>query len=144
MGIDKLSSVAGAVQPPAPEAGKEKFSRTMGEAQRASAPSGEMAPVAIQPGHVAAHGRVASAPAPRITARLEPVRQIAHGIDRVQQAQRRLEHVLHLAESGRTFTPAELLALQAQVYQASNQIDLAGKVVDKATGGVKQILQTQV
>jgi hypothetical protein len=52
--------------------------------------------------------------------------------------------VLRLAESGRCFSPAELLALQANVYRASQQLDLAGKVIEKATGGVKQVLQTQV
>jgi hypothetical protein len=30
------------------------------------------------------------------------------------------------------------------VYRASQELDLAGKVVEKATAGVKQILQTQV
>lgn len=65
-------------------------------------------------------------------------------LDRVSQAQRQMEQVLELAESGMSFSPAELLSLQAQVYRASQELDLAGKVVEKATGGVKQILQTQV
>ena len=55
-----------------------------------------------------------------------------------------MDHILELAESGRTFSPTELLALQAHVYRASQELDLAGKVVEKATGGVKQVLQTQV
>jgi hypothetical protein len=65
-------------------------------------------------------------------------------LDRVSQAQKRLDHILALAESGRSFTPAELLAFQAHVYAASQQLDLAGKVVEKATGGIKQVLQTQI
>jgi hypothetical protein len=65
-------------------------------------------------------------------------------LDQVTQASRRLDHILELAQSGKTFTPAELLALQANVYRASAEIDLAGKVVEKATGGLKQILQTQL
>ncbi|MBM7114258.1 ATP-dependent helicase HrpB [Archangium primigenium] len=65
-------------------------------------------------------------------------------LDQVGEAQRRLDHVLALAESGRSFSPAELLAFQAHVYRASQELDLAGKVVEKAVGGVKQILQTQV
>jgi hypothetical protein len=55
-----------------------------------------------------------------------------------------MDEVLRLAESGKVFSPAELLALQAQVYRASQELDLAGKVVEKATGGVRQVLQTQV
>lgn len=65
-------------------------------------------------------------------------------IDQVQQAQHRMDQILKMAESGKAFSPAELLSLQAHVYRASQELDLAGKVVEKATGGVKQVLQTQV
>jgi len=70
--------------------------------------------------------------------------QVVRVLDRVGEAQKRLDHILELAESGRSFSPAELLAFQAHVYRASQELDLAGKVVEKATGGVKQVLQTQV
>jgi flagellar hook-basal body complex protein FliE len=65
-------------------------------------------------------------------------------LDQVNQAQQRMEQILKVAESGRSFSPAELLSLQTHVYRASQELDLAGKVVEKATGGVKQVLQTQV
>lgn len=65
-------------------------------------------------------------------------------LDQVGQAQNRMEQILKLAESGKSFSPAELLSLQTHVYRASQELDLAGKVVEKATGGVKQVLQTQV
>lgn len=65
-------------------------------------------------------------------------------IGQVQLAQTRLEQILKLAESGRTFTPAELLAFQAHAYRASQELDLAGKVVEKGTSAVKQTLQTQL
>lgn len=65
-------------------------------------------------------------------------------LDQVNQAQNRMEQILKLAESGKSFSPAELLSLQNHVYRASQELDLAGKVVEKATGGVKQVLQTQV
>jgi hypothetical protein len=70
--------------------------------------------------------------------------QAVQVLDRVTEAQKRLDNILALAESGRSFSPAELLAVQAHVYRASQELDLAGKVVEKATGGVKQVLQTQV
>lgn len=70
--------------------------------------------------------------------------EAAQVLERVTRAQQRMEAVLTLAQSGRSFSPAELLALQAQVYRASQELDLAGKVVEKLTGGVKQVLQTQV
>lgn len=68
----------------------------------------------------------------------------AHVLDSVSQAQKRMDAVLKMAESGRSFSAAELMALQTRVYQANQELDLAGKVVEKATGGVKQVLQTQV
>ncbi|MBL8953418.1 MAG: ATP-dependent helicase HrpB [Myxococcaceae bacterium] len=71
-------------------------------------------------------------------------RPAARALDQVSAAQTRMEKVLELAQSGKSFTPAELLALQTQMYRASQELDLAGKVVEKATGGVKQVLQTQV
>ncbi|QSQ13641.1 ATP-dependent helicase HrpB [Myxococcus landrumensis] len=83
------------------------------------------------------HGRVDSVQSAR-------EQQAAQVLDRVGQAQKRLDSILAMAESGRDFSAAELLALQAQVYRASQELDLAGKVVEKATGGVKQVLQTQV
>jgi len=68
----------------------------------------------------------------------------AQVLERINTAQKQMDQILKLAQSGKSFTPAELLSLQAQVYSASQQLDLAGKVVEKATGGVKQVLQTQV
>lgn len=68
----------------------------------------------------------------------------AQMLERISNAQKQMDQVLKLAQSGKSFTPAELLSLQAQVYSASQELDLAGKVVEKATGGVKQVLQTQV
>lgn len=65
-------------------------------------------------------------------------------LDQVNAAQNRMEQLLKVAESGKSFSPAELLSLQTHVYRASQELDLAGKVVEKATGGIKQVLQTQV
>lgn len=80
----------------------------------------------------------------RGTTEVTAQRPAARALDQVSAAQTRMEKVLELAQSGKTFTPAELLALQTQMYRASQELDLAGKVVEKATGGVKQVLQTQV
>jgi hypothetical protein len=63
---------------------------------------------------------------------------------RVAAAQARMDRILALAASGRTFSPAELLSLQAGVAEASQTVDLAGKVLDRLSGGVKTLLQTQV
>jgi hypothetical protein len=80
------------------------------------------------------------------TAQLQKVeaKSPAQMLERISNAQRQMDQILKLAQSGKSFTPAELLSLQAQVCSASQELDLAGKVVEKATGGVKQVLQTQV
>jgi hypothetical protein len=92
---------------------------------------------ATSPGRVEGTKAVATAEAARSAS-------AAKVLDQVAAAQARMEQVLKLAESGKAFSPAELLSLQAHVYRASQELDLAGKVVEKATGGVKQVLQTQV
>ncbi|HET9037270.1 MAG TPA: hypothetical protein VFN45_13735 [Myxococcaceae bacterium] len=65
-------------------------------------------------------------------------------LGRVAAAQARMDRILALAASGRTFSPAELLSLQAGVAEASQTVDLAGKVLDRVSGGIKTLLQTQV
>ncbi len=152
MAIDKVGPVGGAGASPALESGKEQFSKVLQGVKGAGAEP--RIPVATE-----ASPRPASAEAARGTQQARAVDRAAAGkvevtpgsrvdsvqvLDRVVQAQKRLDHILHLAESGRTFTPAELLAFQAHVYRASQELDLAGKVVEKATSGVKQVLQTQI
>ena len=88
----------------------------------------------------------AAKPAARPTAppKPQPRPQARALLTEVASAQARLDQLLKLAESGRTFSPAELLAFQTHAYRASQELDLAGKVVEKATSGVKQTLNTQV
>ena len=80
--------------------------------------------------------RVAPAGGPRL--------QPGAWLGRVAAAQARMDRILALAASGRTFSPAELLWLQAGVAEASQTVDLAGKVLDRMSGGVRTLLQTQV
>ena len=89
-----------------------------------------------QPGKCKVEGARQAHPEKQVTA--------AKVLDQVNSAQNRMEQILKMAESGKSFSPAELLSLQTHVYRASQELDLAGKVVEKATGGVKQVLQTQV
>jgi hypothetical protein len=78
------------------------------------------------------------------TSRMASERAAAQAIDHLSASQSRMDRVLSLAQSGKSFSPAELLALQTQMYRASQELDLASRMVEKATGGVKQVLQTQV
>jgi hypothetical protein len=47
------------------------------------------------------------------------------------------------AHTGADLGPAELIALQAGVYRYSEAIDLASRLVDSATSGVKTVIQGQ-
>lgn len=62
----------------------------------------------------------------------------------IEHGQNQMEAVLREAMSGRKFNPQELLALQAGVYRYAQELELASKVVEKATTGVKDTLKTQV
>ena len=110
-----------------------------------------MAPLKVQhpqqvEGKTKAEAGMTRAQGVRPAARTEPLKALEPTklVDQVAAAQKRMEAVLELAQSGKSFTPAELISLQSQMYRASQELDLAGKVIEKATGGVKQILQTQV
>lgn len=54
------------------------------------------------------------------------------------------ERVMHRAiQGGQDLGAGDLLALQAGVYRYSEAVDLAAKLVDRASSGVKTVLQGQ-
>lgn len=54
------------------------------------------------------------------------------------------EHMVRRAiGGGGDLGPTELLALQAGVYRYSEAVDLSAKLVDRATSGVKTVIQGQ-
>ncbi len=132
MAISALASVGGPRLSPSVEGGARSFAVELaGKEKCPTAPSSPAKWNADQQKQVASPpGREAAL--------------AARALDRVSSAQKRLDQVLGLAQSGRSFTAGELLSLQANVYRASQELDLAGKVIEKATSGVKQVLQTQV
>lgn len=136
MPIDKLGQ---AISSGPVSGARESFGKLLETAPRPVLPT----TAAPGPAH-ALPGPIHAGPPPGVSAHPPETKPLARAVEQVKAAQERLDHVLQLAQAGRTFTPAELLALQAQVYGASQQLDLAGKVVEKAVSGVKQILQTQV
>ena len=62
----------------------------------------------------------------------------------IERAQVRLDQVLAQARNGRTFTSAELLALQAEAYRCAQVVDLGAKLVEQGAQAVKQALNTQL
>jgi hypothetical protein len=65
-------------------------------------------------------------------------------LNKVVDGQNKLDEIIKMATSGKTYGNQELLAIQAAVYKFSQELDLTSKVVEKATSGVKQTMQTQV
>jgi hypothetical protein len=63
---------------------------------------------------------------------------------RVERAQARLDSVLAAARSGRTFTAAELIGLQAEAYRCAQTVDLAAKLVEQGAQSLKQAVNTQI
>jgi hypothetical protein len=61
-------------------------------------------------------------------------REVDHGEKVVRRA---------VSGGGKDLGPGELLALQAGVYRYSEAVDLSAKLVDRATSGVKTVLQGQ-
>ena len=58
--------------------------------------------------------------------------------------QDKMSQIMNMALSGRQMSPPELLAMQAGVYRFSQELELTSKVVEKATSGIKQTMNTQV
>ena len=70
--------------------------------------------------------------------------KLATMLEGIINGQDKMNTIMHMALSGKQFSPTELLAMQAGVYRFTQELDLTSKVVEKATGGIKQTLNTQV
>jgi hypothetical protein len=69
------------------------------------------------------------------------VEQVVGGLE---QGQLQLDRLIQAGASGQRFSNAELLSLQASLYKYTLELDLTGKVVEKATTGLRDVLKTQV
>jgi hypothetical protein len=62
----------------------------------------------------------------------------------IEKGQGVMDRLISEGLSGRHFQNSELLALQAGMYKYTQELELTGKVVEKATSGLKDTLKTQV
>ena len=65
-------------------------------------------------------------------------------LERTLDGERGVDALLAAAARGKTFSPAELLALQATVFRYSQAVEVVSRTTDKLVGAVKQTLGTQV
>jgi hypothetical protein len=78
---------------------------------------------------------------PRATS---PFALLVRGLGReVQRGEVVMRGALQASGAGGALAPAELIALQAGVYRYSEAVDLAAKLIDHATSGLKTIVQGQ-
>jgi hypothetical protein len=84
----------------------------------------------------------AAAPAPHAAAEARaPVRRM---LERVISSEDRIDALVQAAARGKTFSPAELLALQAAVFRYSQTVEVVSRVADRLVGAVKQTMGTQI
>lgn len=101
----------------------------------------------VKPQAATAPGKPAGAVAPAAAA--QPSRaQAASPIKRILQnaidSERKLDGILAAASSGRSFSPQELIGMQAEVFRYSQTVELVSRAADRVVGAVKQTLGTQV
>ncbi len=66
------------------------------------------------------------------------VTRVGRSLDNGERQLRRVEQ-----SAGADLSSAELIALQAGIYRYSEAVDLCAKLIDRATSGVKTVVQGQ-
>ena len=127
-GAQQALSAPGAQQ--APKQGDSKFDAVLADK------AGPKEPVR-QPEPVRQVESVTKAEKPAVNLVTHVVRELVAG-------HLRLEKLIQASASGKQFSNAELLSLQASMYKYTLELDLTSKVVEKATSGIKDVVKTQV
>jgi len=63
---------------------------------------------------------------------------------RTAETERTVDSLIAAAARGRTFTPAQLLALQATVARGAQTVEVLSRAADRVVGTVKQTLNGQI
>jgi hypothetical protein len=102
----------------------------------------------LDEGAAAAPARAAAPPRPPTArspasdaASASPMRVL---LERTLGSEQRVDTLLAAAARGKTFSPSELLALQATVFRYSQVVEVVSRAADKLVGAVKQTMGTQV
>ena len=62
----------------------------------------------------------------------------------MEKGQGVMDKLIKAGIQGKSFNQSEMLSLQAGMYKYTQELELTGKVVEKATSGLKDTLKTQV
>ncbi len=69
---------------------------------------------------------------------------ISNMMSNMEKGQASIDKLINGGLSGKSMSNQEMLQLQAGMYKYSQELELTGKVVEKATSGLKDTLKTQV
>jgi len=65
-------------------------------------------------------------------------------VEDMENGSKVMDKLIQAGMSGKSFSNTELITLQAGMYKYTQELELTGKVVEKATSGMKETLKTQV
>jgi len=65
-------------------------------------------------------------------------------VNRLKAGQSRLQELISSATSGKTYSPQEMIALQAEVQNITTEIQLCSKIVEQGVSSIKSTMQMQV
>jgi hypothetical protein len=87
---------------------------------------------------------VEAAEAPQEVEKSGAIDKMDQFLDGMSKDEAELNDLMERCMGGADLSQKELLRVQMLVYGYAQKVDLASKVVDKATGGIKQVMNTQV
>jgi hypothetical protein len=160
--LNSAASAATSQASVAPEAtqklGASKFDQVL--ASKSAAPQAARAPEAVtqaqQVSRASEAGKVRSVKIDwaRVEKGVEPVQAkaasskaldaVQHFLGEVERGQASMDKIIQTSLSSKKMNQQQLLGMQAMVYRYSQELELTSKVVEKATGGLKDTLKTQV
>jgi hypothetical protein len=134
---------AGRIESAQPTTGVQRFSELLGPRERPAAQANTTPTTApAQPAQSAAAAHVYGPPRAQPAQGPEALTDAGRRLlSRISRGERFVEQVVRGASSGAAYTPADLLAIQAQVYRYTQEVELLSKFVDRATNTVKTVLQ---
>ncbi|MCA9670113.1 MAG: hypothetical protein KC503_31170 [Myxococcales bacterium] len=83
-------------------------------------------------------------PSPSPSASPSAPSRVLRALSELEHERAKLDRVIARATRGGTFSPAQLLALQAQIYRLSQDMEITSRVLDRSVGALKSVLSMQV
>lgn len=65
-------------------------------------------------------------------------------VNNIRDGQKRLNEIISQATSGKTYSPSEMIGMQAEVSKITTELEMATKVVENFVSGIKQTLNLQL